>query len=392
MMDNPHNFIMTDFIIFGHGNYNSLGVLHALSEENKIPFILNIGKSRDKKNGNIIGYSKFCQHLKEVNSEEEGVNWLIENKNLFPKGTLIYPTGDKEVIAIDRCFDQLIVHYIFPNCVKKGEITKLMDKHLQIELAEKYGLRILKSQYLNDDSFDFKKVEYPCMIKALNSTTGSKADMKICNNEHELKNHLLEVRTSKDYIIQQYISNEADLLFLGLALPNGEIVIPALVKKPGVSPTGEYSHAISTTDINSYLPEKKYVIEFVKALNYAGPFSIEFGLEKGKNYFFEINLRNDGTSHYPLGLGVNIPMLFYNSIIGKKIQVSWDILEYKMIDEVADIRRVLSQELNFLQWLREFKNAGTYKYYHSSDKQLLKVIFLMFLNRFTSKLARLIKK
>ncbi len=379
---------LPDFIIFGAGNYNSLGVLHPMAEAGKSVFILCVGNARDWKNGNVIGYSRFAGNIHVVGSADEGAEWLSLHSDEFPDGCVIYPTGDNEEKALDLRYDLLAHHYRFPNAGKQGAVSRLMDKRIQTALAEKAGIRTLKGQFSNSEDFSFSRVCYPCMVKPLDSTAGSKADMRVCENEDELKKALSEGVATKNFIVQQYIVNEADLLFLGVSYPDGSVEIPALVMKPGVSPTGEYTHATVTTDVDAWLPERTEVETFVRSLGYIGPFSIEFGLEKGKNYFFEINLRNDGTSHYPLSGGVNIPMSYYDAIRGNQSRLDVAKQEYEMIDEVGDIRRVLSRETGLGQWLRTFRSAGAYKFYRSSDKKLLPCICLMFIRRTAGKIRR----
>ncbi len=382
---------MPDFIIFGAGNYNSLGVLHAMAEAGVGVFILCVGKSRDWKNGNIIGYSRFAGNIHVVDTADDGAEWLLKHMEEFPQDTVIYPTGDNEEKALDMRLDALMSRFRFPNAGRQGAVAHMMDKHIQTDLAEKADIRILKSQFTNSDDFSFAKVSYPCMVKPLDSTSGSKGDMRVCGNEDELKKALESAQYTKNFIVQQYIKNEADLLFLGISFPDGSVEIPALVRKPGVSPTGEYTHALVTTDVEAWLPEKKEVETFVRSLGYTGPFSIEFGLEKGKNYFFEINLRNDGTSHYPLNAGVNIPFLYYTSIRGNNIPTVTSKQEYEMIDEVGDIRRVLNKEIGFDKWFNNFKSAGTYRFYNANDKRLLPYICLMFTRRIIGKISRSLK-
>lgn len=379
---------MPDFIIFGAGNYNSLGVLHAMAEAGVGVFILCVGKSRDWKNGNIIGYSRFAGNIHVVDTADDGAEWLLKHMEEFPQNTVVYPTGDNEEKALDMRFDLLMPRFKFPNAGRQGAVARMMDKHIQTVLAEKAGIRILKSQFTNSDDFSFAKVNYPCMVKPLDSTSGSKGDMRVCRNEDELKKALVSARHTKDFIVQQYIVNEADLLFLGISFPDGSVEIPALVRKPGVSPTGEYTHALVTTDVEAWLPEKKEVETFVRSLGYTGPFSIEFGLEKGKNYFFEINLRNDGTSHYPLNARVNIPFLYYTSIRSNNIPTVTSKQEYEMIDEVGDVRRVLNREIGFGKWFKNFKSAGTYRFYNANDKRLLPYICLMFTRRILCKIYK----
>lgn len=377
-----------DCILFGQGNYNTLGALHELAEINIIPLILSIGNSKDISNGNIIGFSKYAKRIIEVGSEEEGLEWILCHKDEFIDGTVIYPTSDTIERILDNNFDKLQDKYRFPNAGKQGAVSRMMDKHQQTNLAKQVGIRVLESQYSNDRDFTFEEVKYPCMVKPLNSTEGSKGDMKVCYSEQELRQALTDGKHTKDFIVQQYIKNEADLLFLGVAFSNGDVWIPAVVIKPGVSSTGEYTHAIVSTEVDKYLPEKKETIQLVRSIGYEGPFSIEFGLEKKKNYFFEINLRNDGTSHYPLAGGVNIAAAYIND----KSQPPIPNCLFEMIDEVGDIRRVLYKELSLGTWFRSFRKAGAYRFYYKGDRGLIYPILRMFLSRFTEKFQRIIKR
>ena len=383
-----------DFILFGEGNYNTLGVLHCMAEREIEVFLLLIGSGKQCLQGNIIEYSRFARYGQIVKDEQEGLEWILANKIHFPQGTVIYPTSDTAESLLDIHYDNLINHYNFPNCGFQGGVTLLMKKDEQISKARSFNIRVLKSLYTHNSNLDHNSVVYPCMVKPLKSITGSIGDMKVCNSRIELDEALLSAKNTSEFIVQQYIKNEADLLFLGVALPNGDIWIPSLVKKPGVSPTGEYTHAVVTTAVAEHLPELEYVKKFVASLKYVGPFSIEFGLEKGKNYFFEINLRNDGTSHYPLALGVNIPYVYYRDC---KSELTDDDMiytqdEYPMIDEVLDIRRVLSREISFSNWWQLFRTAKAYRYYVPSDKKIAMALIPLFISRLTSKIWRIIRR
>lgn len=374
-----------DFILFGAGNYNTLGVLHQLAEIGVNPLIISVGNPKDRKHGNVIGYSKYARRLEVVDSEEAGLKWILEHRSSFAKDTIIYPTSDAAELLLDGVYDSLSPQFRFPNAGGQGLVAALMDKHRQTDLAKAAGIRILESQYSNSSDFSFAKVTYPCMVKPLNSTTGSKGDMMVCENEEELREALQGGKDTRDFIVQQYIRNEADLLFLGVAFGNGVVWLPAVVIKPGVSPIGEYTHAVISTDVERYLPEIENVKAFVANLGYQGPFSIEFGLEKGKNYFFEINLRNDGTSQYPLSAGVNIAEVYKIGLAPKDIPK----MEYEMIDEVGDLRRVLGRQISFSKWLRSFRKAGSYRFYHRGDKSLIPVLATMFVSRVFGKMLRL---
>lgn len=379
-----------DFILFGEGNYNTLGVLHCMAAKGIEVFLLLVGSGKRMLEGVVIGYSKFARYGHVVQTEQDGLEWILAHQAEFPQGTIIYPTSDSAETLLDCHYDALISHFAFPHCGKQGEVTRLMEKDVQTSIAQEYGIRTLKSRYTNAPGFNIGDVEYPCMSKPLVSIAGSKGDMRVCHNRQELDDALATAKHTKDFIVQQYIQNEADLLFLGIRLPDGEVWMPSLVKKPGVSSTGEYTHAIITTAVEEHLPELAKVKEYVQALNYVGPFSIEFGLEKGQNYFFEINLRNDGTSHYPLASGVNIPYVYYRSCKGQLTaeDMYYDQAEYPMIDEVLDIRRVLSREISFSQWWHLFRSAKAYRHYVSFDKRIAVVLIPMFISRLVSKIWR----
>ena len=381
-----------DFILFGEGNYNTLGVLHCMAERGIEVFLLVVGSGKQCLQGNIIEYSRFANYGHNVQTEKEGVEWILANKMLFPEGTVIYPTSDTTESLLDIHYDNLIKHYNFPNCGYQGAVTLLMEKDEQISKARSFNVRVLKSLYTHNSNFDHNSVVYPCMVKPLKSITGSKGDMKVCNSRKELDEALSSAKNTSEFIVQQYINNEADLLFLGIALPNEDIWMPSLVKKPGVSPTGEYTNAIVTTAVAEHLPELKDVKHFIASLHYVGPFSIEFGLEKGKNYFFEINLRNDGTSHYPLASGVNIPYVYYRACKGELTldDMNYEQGEFPMIDEVLDIRRILSREISFSKWWHFFRTAKAYRYYTTSDKRIAIALIPMFVSRLCSKIWRAI--
>lgn len=377
-----------DFILFGEGNYNTLGVLHCMAAKGIEVFLLLVGSGKRMLDGVVIGYSKFSRYGHVVQTEQEGLEWLLDHQTEFPQGTVIYPTSDSAETLLDRHYDALNRHFAFPHCGMQGEVTHLMEKDVQMAIAQECGIRTLKSRYTNASGFNIDDVEYPCMAKPQKSITGSKLDMRVCTNRYELDEALASAKYTKDFIIQQYIHNEADLLFLGIRLPNGEVWIPSLVKKPGVSSVGVYTHAIVTTAIEEHLPELAKVKEFVQTLNYIGPFSIEFGLEKGQNYFFEINLRNDGTSHYPLASGVNIPYVFYRACKGQLTaeDMYYEQGEYAMIDEVMDIKRVLSREISFSEWWKLLRAAKAYKYYVAFDRMLALLVLPMFFYRIIAKI------
>lgn len=377
---------MKDFILFGPGSDNTLGVLHQLHNIGIDPLLLITGSSKDIKGYNIIGYSRYAKRIVEVADEKEGFDWIMRNKSQFESNTIIFPTSDPTERILDENFNILSRHFQFPNAGKEGAVSRLMDKQLQTGIAADYGLRIIKSQYSNSPDFDLNAVDYPCMVKPLNSTEGSKSDMRVCNSEAELIEALENGKHTRNFIVQQLLDSKADLLVLGNAFTNGDVWISSIVYKPGVSSIGEYSYCFVSTDVDKYLPEKKELIDFVKSLHYVGPFSVEFGVVGTKNYFFEINLRNDGTSHYPLDMGVNIAEAYINDRPCEDVKK----MEYEMICEECDMKRLFSGQLTPLAWYKSYFGAGVYKYYYPGDYKLIPPLMIIVAKRIIDKLLRLL--
>jgi D-aspartate ligase len=379
-----------DFVLFGFDNYNTLGVLHCMASKRIDVFLLLIGSRMNILKGEVIRFSKFARYCHVVKNETGGIHWLLSHSQEFPAGTVIYPTSDSAASLLDLHYNELIGHFVFSNAGNQGKVTQLMEKDRQTNDAMCAGIRTLWSLYTRAPDFHLNHVQYPCMVKPIKSITGSKGDMRVCHTPEELSRTIQSARNTKDFIVQQYIHNESDLLFLGIRFPNGLVHIPAVIKKPGVSSTGEYTHAVVSTAVAECLPELEKVQQYVDNLEYVGPFSIEFGLEDGKNYFFEINLRNDGTSHYPLAAGINIPYIWYLSCKGvlKNEDLMCQDTEYEMIDEIFDIRRVLSCEQTLLQWYRRLLSSKAYRYYVSFDRLPSMMLLPMFLVHAFQKVIR----
>lgn len=198
-----------DFIIFGSGNYHTLGIMHALHEVGLEFFVLVVGEYKNWRHGNIIGHSRFWKNYHQVRNEEEGAEWLMRNKDRFPEGTIVFPTGDTYEKVLDMNFDSMYGHYLFPNAGEKGKICTLMDKHLQAELASRAGIRTLQDiKITKNTDLSCIPLEYPCMLKPLNSIKGSKGDMCLCENEAVLKKAINNSKHTEEFIVQQYIRNE----------------------------------------------------------------------------------------------------------------------------------------------------------------------------------------
>lgn len=361
-------------IIWGYNGYNTLGLIHCMAE-NECEFLLLL-VSRSKRN--FVLLSKYSKNHHVVTTEDEAINYLINNKEAL-NGSTIIPTADTIVCKLADNNNLLASFYHYPHTVEPSLIIKLQNKNEQLKLAKAAGFNILKT-------FEYKKgdilpvdVQYPCIIKQLNSTVGYKEKILPCNNLQELKQCLLSAVNTDRFIIQKYIKKDLELLLIGCRTNNGKIYIPAYFQKERwIMNGGDASKGIIISGEKPLCVSIEAVHVFLNKINYVGPFSIEFGLENGIPYFFEINLRNDGTSHYFHESGVYVPYVYYKSEIDKGfVMPDHENIRYTFIDELGDINNVFNKVISFITWYRDLKEARAYKYFCRYDLKPFLAIFMM---------------
>ena len=356
---------MSKFIIFGNSRYNTLGVIRCMYEK-KIPvFLLLVTKSRYDAMLLSIGVTEY----KIVPDEKSGVEFLLKSKNAW-RGATILPTSDKAESALDNYFDQLHTFYIFPNAEKQGKVNFYMDKNIQVKIAAKAGLYTPATFAYSKNTELPHDIIYPCIVKPQKSISGTKNILRVCHNERELRSAIEKERQTCDFLIQQYIDKQYDLLLIGCRFRNGETWCPGIFKKERWYLNGsDGSFGIISTDVEKYFSQMGEAEEFLRALDYHGPFSIEFGVFDNKPYFYEINLRNDGTSHYFHKAGIYIPYIYYLSNNDLLENRDLDICSknYTFIDEFGDIINLTKSHLSFRQWLYDIRHACAYKYFEHYD-------------------------
>lgn len=163
------------------------------------------------------------------------------------------------------------------------------------------------------------------------------------------------------FIIQQLIKREEELLLYGCRMNNGEVVLPGTIIKD------RWHHGRIQPNIPQTVNVEQ-IKAFLEQIDYYGLFSFEFGIMEGKAYFFEVNLRNDGTSLYYYLSGAYLPLLWIASFFIKQINVPQRVeRENYFIDGIGDLPSVLGNEITIKKWWSDVKNADIYRHYDSID-------------------------
>ena len=358
-------------IILGEDGYNTLGVIRSFGKMGISSFLLLISP---KKKGYILK-SRYLNEIKIVVNYEAALIFLTTEFIKEKCSPIIITTSDTAASIIDLHRNELKDYFILSYAGKEdGNIVGLMDKEKMGKLAINSGFNVPKTWHLLNTSEIKEKMKFPCIVKPLKSIEGSKQDIKICKEKKDLETILHNSNfITKPLLIQQFIETDYEILIIGCRfMSNGKVSIPGLFKRFRTYPYpgGASSFGLITTDVKKYI-DVTYVTNLLVESDYYGLFSIEFGMCKDTLYFFEINYRNDGTSHYFDKAGINLPYLWALDAAGEKIDnlLHFPSISYYFIDEIGDFLNAFERRISYKQWFKDFRKAQVFMYYDKKDKK-----------------------
>ncbi len=302
------------FIILGDGHFNTLGMVRSLGEAGIRPVLVLTAHHH------TVASSKYIQHLHIASSYEDGLEYIISKYSLEKEKPFLLTGNDQIIAIIDRNYNRLIEKFYFFNAGKENQINHLLSKKEQNLLAESCGFNVptFEEVRIGDKP---SKVSYPLITKAINSTVENwKSQVFICHNENDLIDAYSQLKGER-ILLQQYIEKKNETGFDALTVNGGEETFLPLQLT--------YFDTTATSFGNSiffFKPRDKELCERVKALmkktHYSGIFSIDLLIGKDdKIYFLEVNFRNSAWSYPSTCAGVNLPLIWAQSILAQKLVV-----------------------------------------------------------------------
>ena len=302
------------FIILGDGHFNTLGMVRSLGEAGIRPVLVLTGHHH------TVASSKYIQHLHIAASYEDGLEYIISHYSQEKEKPFLLTGNDQIIAIIDRNYNRLIEKFYFFNAGKENQINHLLSKKEQNLLAESCGFNvpIFEEVRIGDKP---SKVSYPLITKAINSTVENwKSQVFICHNENDLTDAYSQLKGER-ILLQQYIEKKNETGFDALTVNGGEETFLPLQLS--------YFETTETSFGNSiffFRPQDKELCERVKSLmkktHYSGIFSIDLLIGKDdKIYFLEVNFRNSAWSYPSTCAGVNLPLIWAQSILAQKLVV-----------------------------------------------------------------------
>lgn len=365
-----NKIINNKVIIWGPDDFNTLGLLRQLGSAGIDIFFLIKGKE------GYASKSIYCTKLKTTSTFDEGLSFLLSTYTDETAKPIIITSGDGIAVFIDQHKIELEKVFIIPGTTIQGLEEKYTDKNAMTELAVKIGILCPQSRYVQWNS-DISSIQYPCLIKPSHQKPGhfNEFKFKICNDKDSLKRILKFVRHDSEFIVQDFIKKEKDILVYGARMWDGKTILAGAMIKDRFADCGSSSHGLMTYKIPSCVAQHK-IIEFLDKIDYHGLFSFEYGMMKDKAYFFEVNLRNDGTSHYFWQTGANIPLAYIYSSAGLDYScINTKVTEEKwFIDEFFDIENVIHGRFFYSQWKKDKSEATVFKYYDKNDLEPWKFV------------------
>ena len=380
-------------IIFGHNSVNATGLIRSLGRKGH-----NVYAILHK---DLINYSAKSKYVKRVWYVEGRSEWLETIKSACKEiGGLIvlFSAGDDEAKFINSHQEELEGF-----CVVEG-VSDVNVRHLYFhkdyvyKLAHANNLQLINTCFITNKSDplpDF--IEYPVIVKALDSTCGGKDIMCICDTSNALSECLDKISTEFYPVqLQPFIMKEKEVMLQGCSLSHGRFVLaPVCFVKTRFcgygNGYGSYGYSVEVAKDKELSGIARKVANIISTIGYQGLYSAEFLYANGNYYFLEINFRNDGTPIVSTESGYNLPDIYCRFIEGpnsiEMTDTNFCKIYYMHID---DFMHVLYGDISLFKWVKDVMKKDCYWY--MLDRNDLLPFFLYFCFRIKRKLYNFLNK
>lgn len=347
-------------VIWGDDHHNALGMLRMLGNHGlEVLFIVN-GKSK-----NIATASKYCTNYIEIIGLKAGLDYLLNNfKDEQNKAVLLF-TADMYSEAANTYLDLLEPYFYVTGPMKKGSLLELDDKYYMCMLAKECGINIPET-FLIPGENPLNFVNFPLILKPC-TPTNKDFKTKIVKTKKDYFRVMKSLIPGKRYVAQKFIHKLADGLIYGCRTYDGKTCLSGICVRNRWSDDGCGSFGYITSDIPKTI-NTQGISDFLERIEFRGLFSVEFALCEDASYFYEFNLRNDGTSVLFYQGGANPVLAFVNSCFGINENVPTTVSESRvLINEIWDKFNVMDGVVSKNQWEEDFKKASIFFYYDPDD-------------------------
>lgn len=365
-------------LVIGGNHQNTLGVIEALGQKGVRSCVIILGHI----NGSFVLKSKYVEKGWICEDEEAVVSSILTGFKPVERKAIAIACSDDAANILDAHYEQLNKLLVIPTVKEAGTLIYWTNKEKMTETAKRLGITIPSSWMINDKTIP-ADIEYPCVIKPITSVNHGKKGFAKCINEKELQAYLKSKQEGEPVQVQQYIEKEYEFQFIGCSLKEGdEVIIPG---RTHIETTTEFNNLVFLC-YDSYDASFEQTVEdsklFVKETGYSGLFSIEFMRGKdGKDYFLEMNFRNDGNGISVTSSGTNLPYIWYLYASGGdyKAEIANSTVKTTyMMPEISFFLSMINGEISFREWLADRKKTTCYLTRFEEDIEPYKTIIRPF--------------
>lgn len=353
---------MCKAIVIGSKGVNAVGLIRSLGEKHfDVTFMSTYSKIESK-------YTK--EYLKLPDNKEKWLTFLQIYGQMSKEKIALFPTDDDTAFWLDENYEVLQEYFIVPHAKRK--MRMLADKSVMNELAKKAGLNVPDFVKLSLSESE-RKNQYPIILKPYAGYAGSKGDILICYNDDEYTNAIQTLKNQgyKKVLLQRLLNDpeQEEIGLMGMALRNGQVVIPGIIHKIRSYPTGKgsTSYAKFSSDMRGLAEEE--IKQFISSTGYVGIFDIEMIKAYGKYWFIEVNYRNGQYGYTPTAAGYNLPVNWVHGMKDDNVEKVHSLKEIYYINEREDYRHVKEGTISRKEWLKEFHMASAYGMYCPGDQR-----------------------
>lgn len=348
-------------IVLGSKSVNATGLIRSLGMAGmSVTFMSNYSKIESK---------YLTDYVKLPDNKSRWLDVVLGYCKSLDEKPVVFPTDDDTVYFLDDNYETLIDCCYFSNA--KGDVRKLADKTVMAEFAKKAGLNIAEFVKIDITVTTDISIEYPIIIKPFAAFAGGKGDIKICNNHLEYEQKVKELLDAgyTNVMVQKFLKseNQYEVGVMGLALPNGNVVIPGIIYKIRSWPANRGSTSYAQYQESDANIDVEKIKEFVMSTGYIGLFDVELIVLNNEAWFIEINYRNGQYGFLPTAAGYNLPYNFCKGIVDGKVDVVEKISSVFYINERDDYLHVKTGNLSKSEWKKQFKNSTAYGIYCKED-------------------------
>lgn len=382
---------MKKVIVIGTDAVNALGLVQSLGREGLYVIVLIEGKKSF-----LISSSKYVKEIMYYQTTDDIPKILLSN--FIEKNKIcVFASGDGVALVLDQNYALLQPYFLFEHAYGDYSIQQLMNKDLQVQLANRHNFLVPNSVYIKRPFIIPKDLTYPCIVKPLISCLGDKRDILIAYSEKELNDIITnQIQYSNELIIQEYIEKDYEYDIMGCSFQDNTVYMPLSDRMVKFNRNLQNTSTVSyiepfDEDIAKELPKIKSLMMDIK---YVGLFSVEFIHSKvnSKIYFTEINFRNDGENAFIVHEGVNLPYLHYQDLSQIPLKKYFPSTKSKKyIWEGIHFNALLYRDISVFEWIRDIIGVNGFLYFFKDDpKPFFKQFGLKFKGIF-NKIRRLMK-